>query len=100
MERELKIKDALKISEIIYIFDQSIFAKAAEIKWKSPEKFKDCILVLGTFHMIMLSMLILAKQFGDAGLRDTLFQAGVIADGSADSAFQGKCTTEESILLN
>ena len=75
MERALKMKDALKISEIVCIFDQSILAKAAEIKWKSAEKYKDYVLVLGAFHMIMSFMSILAKRFGDAGLRDTLVQA-------------------------
>ena len=56
MERALKMKDALKISEIVYVFDQSIFAKAAQIKWNSPEKYKDCVLVLGAFHIIMSFM--------------------------------------------
>ena len=36
MERALKMKNALKISEIVCVFDQSIFAKAGEIKRKSP----------------------------------------------------------------
>ena len=40
MERVLKMEDALKISETVSVFDQSIFPKAAEIKWKSPEKYK------------------------------------------------------------
>ena len=90
MERALKMKDALKLQEIVCVFDQSIFAKAAEIKWKNPEKYNDCVLVLGAFHMIMSFMSILAKRFGDAGLRDTLVQAGVLADGSADSAISGR----------
>ena len=72
MERALKMKDALKISETVCVFDLSIFAKAAEIKWKSPEKYKDCVLVLGAFRRIMSFMSILAKRFGDAGVRDTL----------------------------
>ena len=46
MVRVLKMKDTLKISKIVSIFDQSIFAKAAEIKRKKPEKYKDCVLVL------------------------------------------------------
>ena len=90
LERALKMKDALKISEIVCVFDQSIFAKAAEMKCKSPEKYKDCVLVLGAFHMIMSFMSILAKRFGDAGLRDTLVQDGVLADGSAESAISGR----------
>ena len=90
MERALKMKDALKISEIICVCDQSIFAKTAEIKWRSPEKCKDCVLVLGAFHMIMSFMSILAKRFGDAVLGDTFVQARVFADGSADSAISGR----------
>ena len=62
MERALKMKDALKISEIVCVFEWSIFAKAAEIKWKSPEKYKDCVLVLGAFHMIMSFMSILSNS--------------------------------------
>ena len=85
MERVLKMEDALKISETVSVFDPSIFPKAAEIKWKSPEKYKDCVLVLGAFDVIMSFMSILAKWFGDADLKDTLVQAGVLADGSADS---------------
>ena len=72
MEIVLERKDALKISEIICVFDQSIFAKAAEVRWKSPEKYKDCVLVVGAFHMVMSFMSILAKRYVDAGLRDTL----------------------------
>ena len=35
-------------------------------------------------------MSILAKWSGDAGIRDTLVQAGVLADSSADSAISGR----------
>ena len=72
MERALKMKVTLKISEIVCVFDQSNFAKATEIKWKSPDKCKNRVSVLGAFHMIMSFMSILAKRFGDAGLGDTL----------------------------
>ena len=42
MERALKIKNELKMTEIVCVFDQWIFAKAEEIKWNSPEKYKNC----------------------------------------------------------
>ena len=90
MERALKMKDTLKISGIACVFDQSIFEKAAEIKWKSPEKYKDCVLVLGAFHMITSFMSILAKRFEDTGLRDTLVQTGILADGPVNSAISGR----------
>ena len=52
MERALKIKNELKITDRVCVFDQSIFAKAKEIEWKSPEKYKNCLLFLGAFPMI------------------------------------------------
>ena len=40
LTRALKIKESLILSGIFCVFDQSIFAKAAEIKWKHPDKYK------------------------------------------------------------
>ena len=37
--RCLAIKDNLKLSAIICILDQAIYAKAVEIKWKMPDQF-------------------------------------------------------------
>ena len=53
MERALKIKNELKMTEMVCVFDKWIFAKAEEIKLNSPEKYKKCSLVLGAFHMIL-----------------------------------------------
>ena len=91
--RALKIKESLILSGIVCVFDQSIFAKAAEIKWKHPDKFKSCILMLGTFHMIMMFLSVISKRFKDAGLRDVLVQSGIIAAGSVEQAISGKMQT-------
>ena len=70
MTRALKIKVALKFPTII--FDQSIFKTAAEIIWKDPSMLKECILILGTFHTIMMYMTVISKLFKDAEVRDVL----------------------------
>ena len=36
LNRCLKIKDSLHLSSIVCVFDEAIYAKAVEIKWKSP----------------------------------------------------------------
>ena len=90
MERCLTIKETLKLSCIICVFDQAIYAKAVEIRWKKMERYKDCILMLGTFHTIMMYLGIIGKRFKDAGLRDILIQSEVIAEGSVDRALTGK----------
>ena len=78
--------ESLKLSGIVCVFDQSIFAKAAEIKWMDPSKYKSCVLLLGTFHTIMMYMNVISKRFKDAGLRDVFMQSGAIAEGPIDSA--------------
>ena len=35
-------------------FDQAFHAKVAEILWKHKEQFKDIVLMLGGFHLLMM----------------------------------------------
>lgn len=81
---------SLKLVSIVCVFDQAIYCKACEIKWKEPEKFKNCVLMMGMFHMLMTYMHILSKRFADAGLKDALIQSAVVAEGSVESALRGK----------
>ena len=90
MNRALKMKESLKFNGIVCVFDQSIFAKAVEIKWRDPSKYKSGVLLLGTFHTIMMYINVISKRFKDAGLRDVLVQSGSIAQGSIDCALMGK----------
>ncbi len=90
LNRCLAIKDTLKLSALVCVFDQAICAKAVEIKWKMPTQYKDCILMLGMFHMLMMYLGIIRKRFKDAGLRDVLIQSEILAEGSVDKALAGK----------
>ena len=90
MCRVLNIVEALNLDAIICVFDQAIYSKACEIKWREPEKFTSCVLMMGIFHLLMVYMSILNKRFGDAGLRDALVQSAIIAEGSVDAALCGK----------
>ena len=90
LERCLKIKEKLNLKLIVCVFAQAIYCKAMEIKWKEPEKFAPCVIMLGIFHTIMMYLGIIGKRFRDAGLRDLLVQSEVIAEGSVDRALSGK----------
>ena len=90
MLRALKIVESLELSSIVCVFDQVIYSKANEIKWKEKEKFKNAVLMMGMFHTIMMYMHILSKRYSDAGLRDVPIQSGTIAKGSIDKAPCGK----------
>ena len=76
---------------IVCVFDQAIYSKACQIKWKEPEKFQSCLLMMGIFHTIMMFVQILFKHFGNAGMKDALIQSSVITEESIESASRGKC---------
>ena len=86
----VKIKDVLGLQSIICVFDQAIYCKAMEIKWKNPDQFSCCVIMLGIFHTLMMYLGIFGKRFADGGLRDLLIQSEVIAEGSVDRALKGK----------
>ena len=82
LRRSLDMADNLCLKTITLVFDQAIYAKAQEIRWKE-EVLRDRIVIrLGEFHTCMSFMSILGKCFCDAGLMDILIESGVVAAGS------------------
>ena len=82
--------EALHLDATVCVFDQAKYSKACKIKWREPEKFKCCVLIMDIFHLLMDYMSILNKRFGDAGLRDALVESCIIAEGSVEAALCGK----------
>ena len=73
------------------VFDQALYAKAAEVTWKHSDMFKTTIIIrLGVFHTICTLLAIVGKRFHDAGLRDLCIESGVIADGSISEVMDGR----------
>ena len=87
----LKVICSLKLHSIVCVFDEAIYAKAVEIKWKSLENFRSCAFTLSIFHtLIMLYLGIVGKRFSGGGYRDLLVQSEVITGGSVDRTLRGK----------
>ena len=84
--RALQIIEFLKLVTLVCVFDQAIYSKAIEIKWKEKQKFGNIVLMMGMFHMLMVYMHILSKRFSDAGISDILIQSAKITEGSVDKA--------------
>lgn len=84
------VRKALQLGEIVVVLDQALYAKAAEITWKHPDKYSRIILHLGTFHAICNILAILGARFQDAGLRDQCIETNLTAEGSLASVFSGK----------
>ena len=88
--QSLKIKETLHLESIVLVFDQAIYAKAAEIVWKQNPKFESVILRLGVFHTLCTFFGIIGKRFQDAGLADICIESGIIAEGSLSGVFSGR----------
>ena len=64
--------ESLKLSSVVCVFNQAIYSKDIEIKWKEKKKFKNAILMMVIVHTIMKHMHVLSKRFSRAGLCDIL----------------------------
>jgi len=86
----MQIRKHLQLPSIVCVFDQALYAKAAEIVWSRRTDFPGIILSMGVFHTICTLLRILGKRFADAGLRDLLVEAGVVAQGSVSTMLEGR----------
>ena len=69
IEKALRIQEQLEIDKLVCVYDQAIYAIAMEIQLKEPEKFSSLFLMMGTFHILVM-FLILGNRFKHAGMRD------------------------------
>jgi hypothetical protein len=89
LQQCLKIRKLLELESITCVFDQALYAKAAEIAWKG-DYFKSIVLRMGVFHTLCRMISIIGKRFKDGGLRDLAVESGVIAEGSVDGVLEGR----------
>ena len=99
LERALRIKSQLKVKSIVCVYDQAIYAKAYQIKCKEPEKFNSVFLMMGTFHIIMTLLAVIAARFKDAGLKDLVIQSVLVAEGSVDTMFSGSRAYKRAVRV-
>ena len=83
--------DSLKVVSIVCVFDQAIYSKACEIKWRESSKFSNYVLMMGMFHMMTMFMNILFKRFAAADLKDALIRSALVADRSVKITLRGMC---------
>ena len=90
LKRAKNIAETLHVDDIVCVFDQALYAKAAEVAWKHQEQFNMIVLRMGVFHTLCNLLSIIGKRFSDAGLRDIAVESGVIAEGSITSVLDGR----------
>ena len=84
------ITKILAIEEVICVFEQALYAKAAEVIWKQLQQCSHTVLRLGVFHTICTALAVIGKRFENVGLRDVAIESGIIAEGSVGSVLDGK----------
>lgn len=52
LTKSLQIKETLRLQSIVVVFDQALYAKATEIKWKHSAQFIAIVLRMGVFESV------------------------------------------------
>ena len=85
--------ELIKDLNLPYIFahsDELVYSKLCHIIWKDHDLYKDIILLMGGFHQLRVMQRLLSKRFSCKEFHRWWVDAGVIAAGSADQAFEGR----------
>ena len=90
LTKSLQLKETLRLQCFVLVFDQALYAKATEIKWKRSAQFNAIVLTMGVFHTICTFLALIGKRFQDAGLRGARVESEAIADGYAAVVLGGR----------
>ena len=72
LQRSTKIADELGLRYVCLVFDEAIYAKIQQIRWKDVTYMDRFVIRMGAFHMAMSFCGAIAKLFGDGGLNVSL----------------------------
>lgn len=73
LQQSMKIADELSLEKVVLVFDEAIYAKIQQIRWKYERFISRFIVRLGDFHATMSFLSAIGKLFGDAGLQVNIF---------------------------
>ena len=71
-------------------FDLGVCMKAYPLVWKNPERYKDHIIMIGSFHVVCAYLKMVGKKMDGSGLSDVLLEAGLMTSGSVQAVLSGK----------
>lgn len=87
LSQSLKIKDSLRLSAIVVVFDQ---VNLRQGDGNQMETQRDIIARMGAFHTFCTLLGIIGKRFQDAGLRDLCVESQVIPERSVSGVMEGR----------
>ena len=68
LQRSSKIADELGLQYVSLVFDEAIYSKIQQIRWKVTYMNR-FVIRMGAFHMAMAFCGAIGKLFGDGGLK-------------------------------
>ncbi|KAG8174007.1 hypothetical protein JTE90_000963 [Oedothorax gibbosus] len=99
-KKSIDIADKMSLEEIVLVFDQAIYAKAQQIRWKEELYKKRIVIRLGEFHIVMSFLGLLGKRFKDAGLASIMVESGIVDEGSVKTKKVVLLSTEVVYVLD
>ncbi len=94
------VQECLKYSEdathevgqeyVITTFDLGVCMKAFPLIWKNSERYKQHIIMIGSFHATCAYHKMIGKKMDGTGLADVMTEAGLISSGSLRGVLEGK----------
>ena len=69
LQRSSKIADELGLQYVCLVFDEAIYSKIQQIRWKDVTYMNRFVIRMGAFHMAMAFCDAIGKLFGDGGLK-------------------------------
>ena len=70
--------------------DEAVYSKLCDILWKNRELYWKIVLLMGGFHQLRVMQRLIYKRHDSKGYKQWCKDAGTIAGGSADQAFEGR----------
>lgn len=89
LAQSVEMADRLQVNSMVLVFDQAIYAKAQQIRWKDEKLTSRLVIRLGEFHTIMSFVGIIGKRFKAAGLQDIFIESQLIDEGSVNGVMSG-----------
>jgi hypothetical protein len=69
MAKSLDIINKLKVRHGVMVFDEAVYAKIQQVRWKTPEFVSRFVVRLGEFHASMSYMSAIGKRFEGSGFK-------------------------------
>ena len=73
LRRSVDIANKLELQYAVLIFDEAVYAKTQQVRWKSDEFLNKFIFRLGEFHACMSYATAISCRFRSAGLQVSIF---------------------------